>query len=517
MLVDALRRPAAVVGMVILAIGCWSLLTPEGGGPDESTHLVRSAGLARGQFFDDDGAYEVPDTVLPRDISCWAFDPFTPASCATERETVGAILNVPSTAEAYPIWSHLYSGLASRLPGASPLWWARAANVLFAGALVGAAAFALRRRPLALASLFAAVTPMAWFSFGIVNPSAMAISGAIALWVGLAHRPDLGWLTAVGFTALALPRRDGLIWACAAVALWLLIDDRRFVDWWRSMSVPQRALIGAATAATAVWGVTSDATVSKLVVAAPAALVIAEVYRHWRHRLWRLDGLGRVAGYVGTAIVGSAGLLVLLALRPRGWDGELAARVLGEAGPNLVEAIGRLGWLDAPLPGPVIAGWVLAVGVLAGASMADRSSWAGGAAAIVGASVVSAWVFELYQGSETGTYWQGRYTLPLLAGVPLVLGAAQVPRAAARHLAVGVGGATLLMSNVALWAATRRFGVGLGGSLLPWNWDTFDAPLPVVAVLAVHAVATTGLFVALILRPGDVAADTFPSPAAAAR
>ncbi len=521
MLVDALRRPLVVVGLVIIAAGCWSLLTPEGGGPDESTHLVRSAGLARGQFFDDDGAYTIPDTVLPRDISCWAFDPFTPASCATERETVGAILDVPSTAEAYPIWSHLFSGLASRLPGASPLWWARAANVVLAGALVGAAAVALRRRPLPAASLLVALTPMAWFSFGIVNPSAMAISGAIALWVGLVHRPDLGWLTAVGFTALALPRRDGLIWACAAVALWLLIDDRRFVDWWRSLSIPQRILVGGATAATAAWGLTSEATVSRLVVLAPLAFVAAEAARWWRRRLWSFAGAARTAASAVTVVALVAAVAVVAALRPRGWDGELAGRVLGEAGPNLVEAIGRLGWLDAPLPGPVIAGWVLLLGVLAGASMADRSTWIGGAAAIVGASVVAAWVFELYQGSESGTYWQGRYTLPLLAGAPLVLGAARVRGDIASRLAAAVGAAAVLMLNVALWAATRRFGVGLDGSLLPWNWDTYDAPLPVVLALVVHAAATTGILIAVVGvgdRPAaSEASAVASSPTAAVR
>jgi len=127
----------------------------------------------------------------------------------------------------------------------------------------------------------------------------------------------------------------------------------------------------------------------------------------------------------------------------------------------------------------------------------------GGAAAVITVGVVAAWVFELYQGSPTGTYWQGRYTLPLLAGAPIVLGAARLRPEVERRLAVGAGLAALGIANVALWAASRRFGVGLGGSLLPWNWDTYDTPLPVAAVLVVHALATAALAAAVLHRPAS--------------
>lgn len=498
MLDTVLRRPATLVALVIAAVGCWALVIPEGGGPDETTHLVRGAGLARGQFDDADAAYEIPDDVLPRDISCWAFDPGTPASCAAPRETVGTTIEVPSTAFDYPVWSHLYAGLASRLPGASPLWWARTANALLAGGLVAAALIAVRRRPYAAASVIAAATPMAWFSFGIVNPSSTAVAGAIALWVGLVHRPDLTWLTAIGFAATALPRRDGLIWACMAVALWLLIDDRRVGSWWRSLRTGPQALIVAATGATMAWGVTAESTTSQLVVLAPLAIVGGELVRIGRSRLAAAGDPTRAIGTTVATAAGAIGLIAVALARPDGWDGELAGRILGQTGANLVEAIGRLGWLDAPLPTPAIVGWTVIVGVLAGASLADRTTWFLGAASILGVALVSAWVFELYQGDTTGTYWQGRYSLPLLAGVPIVLGAARLRREVERAIGVGVAVGAVAIVNVAIWAAARRFGVGIEGSLLPWRWDTYDAPLPVGATLLVHAVATTGLLVAVM-------------------
>ena len=42
-------------------------------------------------------------------------------------------------------------------------------------------------------------------------------------------------------------------------------------------------------------------------------------------------------------------------------------------------------------------------------------------------AVATSWLFELFQGNTTGTYWQGRYSLPLLVGVPLLLGLARIP------------------------------------------------------------------------------------------
>lgn len=506
------RRPAILVGLVVAAIACWAVVTPEGGGPDEATHMVRSAGVARGQFGQDDAAYDIPDEALPRDVSCWVFDPRTPASCATPRETVGATIEVPSTAWDYPVWSHLYAGLASRLPGASPLWWARIANLVLAGGLVGASLLAVRRRPLAAASVLAALTPMAWFSFGIVNPSSMAIAGAIALWVGLVHRPDLPWLTAIGFTATALPRRDGLIWACLAIGLWLLIDDRRFASWWRSLRTGPGVLIVAATAATMTWGFRAASTTSQLVVLAPAAIVGAELLRAARARLVSAGDPTRVIGAAVTAAAGALGLLAAAMLRPGGWDAEFAGRVLGQAGANLVEAIGRLGWLDTPLPTPVIVGWVAIVGVLAGASLADRTVWLLGASTIVGVTIATAWVFELHQGDASGTYWQGRYSLPLLVGAPVVLGAADLRPELARDVARGTSVATLLFVNVALWAAARRFGVGIDGSLLPWRWDTYDAPIPVVAALGLHAAATAGLLIVFRAPDRDPSPDGTRSP-----
>jgi hypothetical protein len=39
----------------------------------------------------------------------------------------------------------------------------------------------------------------------------------------------------------------------------------------------------------------------------------------------------------------------------------------------------------------------------------------------------------------------------------------------------------------------RRWAVGLAGSLWPWDWDTYDAPLSPLVLIGAHAAATIGL------------------------
>ena len=498
-----LRRSIAIALLVGVVIGSWVVITPEGGGPDEVSHLVRAGGVARGQSGRDDGAdtfYEVTDTYLLPDVTCWYFQPTVSSACAQPRATSGATIEIPSRSGEYPIWSHLWAGVASRLPGADPIWWARLANAVLATALVGAALASVRRRPLAAAGVLVALTPMAWFSFSIVNPSSMAIAGGIALWTGLVLRRDLGWLTAVGWAALALPRRDGLVWACLALAIVVVVLGRSLPGWWRSLGRGPQIIVAISTAVAIVWAIRTGTRVSQASAIAPLAVLVAELARRW----WiaRSATRGQRATVVATAAgLGVVATVVTVLQRPGGWDGELAGRVVGQTGANLVEAIGVLGWLDTNLPWLAIVGWVAALGILVGAGLADRADWAVIAACVLGATIVTAWVFELYQGNTSGTYWQGRYSLPLLAGVPIALGAAELRADAERVVATTVVATALTIDNVALWAAARRFGVGVDGSLLPWDWHTYGAPIAPVVVVTIHLAATIALARVLLEVP----------------
>jgi hypothetical protein len=267
------------------------------------------------------------------------------------------------------------------------------------------------------------------------------------------------------------------------------------------------AVIGVSTAITVAWGVTSDSRTSQLVAVAPVAVVVAELARV---RLRRAPDDARVGIWTIGAAVGIVAWLLLVSTRPGGWDTDLTVTIIGQTDDNFVEAIGRLGWLDAPLPTPIVFGWLVLLGTLvAYASMSNRRAMCT-AGIVTAVAIVSSWTFELLQGNETGTYWQGRYSLPLVVGIPLLLvhSAATNPPPIVESLAARlanwctVGG--LLFVNVAAWAAARRWGVGLDGTHRPWAWDTAIQPVQPIVLLVLLAAASVAM-AWLVLRRDEPA------------
>jgi hypothetical protein len=393
------------------------------------------------------------------------------------------------------------------------VWLSRALEALVPVLLLGASFVisAQRGRLAAVATLFA-VTPMAWFMFAVVNPSAMAIAGGVALWVATLWGAPVSWhrwVAAAGWAALVLPRRDGLIWACVIVSVVALLERRSIWSWWVGLGRGPQIVVGVSSAVTLVWAATSDSRVSQALVAAPLVLVAAEVGR----RVWAAVATDRIRTAVAAAvaaIVGVVATLLVIGRRPGGFDADLMVLVIGRTGEHLTEAIGVLGWLDTPMPVSATFLWLVGLGVLAAAAVQlPDSRLVGAAVSILVIAVVASWLMEMYSGNTSGTYWQGRYYLPLLAGVPIVLGGARLPAVAERRLAVAVGVIAVVVVNVALAAAIRRWAVGLGGSLYPWHWHTYRAPVHPGLLIVMHAVASVALLERCVRGPraGDAVPD----------
>lgn len=497
------------VGVMALT---WLLAAPPNAGPDEPGHVIRAAALVRGQLdgqpseFTAERVFDLPAWVGAPDPACYAFQPYSPATCATSLPRPGdEEVPLASRAGDYPVWGHLLPGIGTLLPAAVAPWAARALDAIAPVLLVGAAiTAATRQRGMAAAATLLAVTPMAWFSFAVVNPSGLAIAGGVALWAGfdaLRREPAAlhRWLVGLGWTALVLPRRDGLVWAALIVSVWLLLSGDGLLGWWRRLAVGPQLLVVGSTLATLTWAATSDTTSSDALLLVPALPFVA-VGGRWLWQAPWLATVGRrtVAVILGAA-VGVAVAYLLMDRRPTGFDREVFRLLVGRTGLHLDEAIGVLGWLDAPIPDTMRFLWLVLLGMLAAASVAV-GAWRRVAAATIALllAIAASWVLEMAQGDPTGTYWQGRYYLPMLVGVPMVLGqlAASTGResAALDRLALVVGPGALVIVNVALAAAMRRWGVGLAGSFLPWDWDTYDTFLPPVALLVVHAAASVGLW-----------------------
>ena len=523
---------AALVGGIVVS---WLLIVPPGAQPDEHSHLVRSGALVL-QAERTDDYYALPDRYLMTDPGCYAFDPFAPATCATPLEHTGQDLLLLTRADDYPPGGHGLTGAATLLPGLDPVWWARlVAGAVATAFLTAAFVLALRRSRLLGGALLLALTPMAWSSLPSANPSTYAIAGATALWVALLVT-DLGdrvghgvgdavgeripagtaWLIAASWSSLVMSRRDGLVWACLIV-LGIAIH-RRFslVDLARRLGAGPSVVAGLATLVTLAWGVTSDSRTSQLVVVAPIVVIVVELIRSRVDTVppearWWLAAIGAVAALVAWP--------VLVSTRSKGWDTDLVVTIVNQTDDNLVEAIGRLGWLDAPIPAFAVYAWLVAIGGAAAYALIanTRGLLAGGVLVFVAA--VSSWTFELLQNNDSGTYWQGRYSLPLLVGLPLLLvlgrddpavdttaGDGTVERFGQR-LTVWMGVTGLVVLNLGAWAAARRWGVGLDGSYLPWRWETSLQPVAPVVPLALLAASTVGLGWLIAVAPRRASGD----------
>lgn len=476
----------AVAGLLVVIVGAQNLGTPRHAGPDEPAHIVRGAGLARGEVFGspvtgeiDAGAadvvnadashaairvFDVPAALTAPAETCFAHDPGRPASCATAAaagpDPAASADGVTSTAATYPVWGHLLPGLATLVvPGSGAAWLARFLHGLIPVLLVAGALTRLLSagRVTATSAVLVAVTPMALFLFAVVNPSGVVIGGAVALWVAgdelFAGRRDPGWLLPAGFAATVLPRDDGLLWAALIVGVLAAVHRTGPRAAWRALHRPARVVVTASALAGALWAALAG---GDLVPVARPATGIA-----------------------------------------------FAELVVQRTGRHLREAIGVLGWLDTDLPESMYLLWAFAAGLVVMVALAARQHRrAAGAAAALILAVVVGWVLEIVQGRTAGLFWQGRYALPLLIGLVLVAGLTPgADRVAGRAGAVAPGVLALVVWNVSFLQALRRWGVGAFGSIRPWAWDTYGAPLPVVLLVAIHVTASAGLGCLCLVRP----------------
>jgi hypothetical protein len=495
----------ALVGVMVLS---WLLAAPLSGGPDESAHMIRSAALIRGEldgepseFSTSRHVYEIPGWVGHPDPSCFAFFPYEPATCATTVPRPQGDALSETGAWKYQVWGHVLPGVGTLAPAAVGSWSARALDAAVPIIVVGLALFAaLRRGRLMFAGVLLSVTPLAWFMFAVVNPSGLVIAGGVGLWVGLAllgRHPDalLRWIVAVSWALMTLPRRDGLLWAVLILSIVMLVDGRTLRSLGRSLGIGPLLVVGASSAATLVWAATSDVTSARLLLFTPFVPIAVDLGRSAWNASWMAGQLRRAVGAV--AVIGVVGVVTYAVMdrRAGGYDADVMRIVIGRTGLHLNEAIGVLGWLDTPIPTSLVFAWLVGLGVLLAAAILvdDRPVLAAAALTLVG-GVFASWVLELAQGDPTGTYWQGRYFLPFLVGIPIVLGRARLPDGYSSRLANALVLFALVVPNIALAAAMRRWSVGIAGSMFPWDWDTYNAPVAPIALLAVHVLATFGLW-----------------------
>lgn len=461
-----LRLAAVFVAPFALLALVWALSNPPAAAPDESDHLTKALGNSVLDFGTKGPAYEGDDLLLARNAStlrifdvpsrliqpgytCVAFKPNESAKCqpTTFPKDVG---NVPvaSPVGAYPPFFYIPIGWAAHLASTpyEAFVAARLAVIAMSSLLlwVGVAHLLrwLGRR--SVIGVVAAVTPIGVYMMGSISTSGIELMAAIAaasvvtvaiLRPESVRAPATHWTLAISGTALVLSRQLGAI-CLAALVLMMLVH----LGWPRVkelFAARQRSFYAAV-----------------LILLGATALIT-----------WYEVTFDRPAE---TGPIFSA---------------DAFSVFLNKAYPIFQSGVGRFGWLDTPLPGPVIGLWMGIWVVVVGAAvligrrrdMVSLILW------------VSATWFLAYALYASGFYpiqadVQGRHILPT-AAFALVFGGAVVAERSGplgttvlRRLFVGVGVLAGLIQAFSIYWNARRYAVGMEGRVwfLPTSeWSPF--------------------------------------------
>ncbi|MEO7397602.1 MAG: DUF2142 domain-containing protein [Ilumatobacteraceae bacterium] len=464
-----LRSFAPDVGffaVMLLLILTWLVAVPRWAVPDEPAHVFKALGTADGQWLGQAIETEPPTPSNYRryvgpaqlglgDVRCYFGDEDIPAGC-----DVGNEHGFVSSAARYPPYYYAVVGGAARLVGQTDsVRVYRLASALICTAAL-TVAFALIRRSKArrLAPLMlVALTPMALFMLASVNPNATEIAGFILVWALLARMctddelsKSLTLATSVIAAVLVASRPISAVWlACIGVVVLIAAaPDRRRTLLCRPYLI-------------------------RIVV--PLAISVVASLAWLRYASFE---------------IGDASVATDLRF-------GTVARLSVEAWPLYYrQTIGVLGWLDTDLPVITYVGWTLALVAVATLYLRGASSrnW------LTLAALVAAWlalplVINAFTAADAGLSFQGRYSLPILAGV------AFLPMLDTRNRRTP--GSVTTMTVVALavisvaeiagfWQMLRRFSVGAHGKIwlvggLPWHPGV--APMVLIAVNAMTMIA----------------------------
>lgn len=460
----------------------WSFATPPYGSPDENDHVrfaaavVRAADITQVPQSDDDwdarlitelasrgitrddllaeswGVVTLPAFYGQADFACFAFQPDNPAGCQVLDDVTGEQRMVLAT-RFYPKLYYAVVGLPSLvLDGRAALYAMRALSAAVCAVFCAFALLAARRtaRSATVLGVVTAITPVVWFLGGTVNPNAVEITAALATWAGLVTlldqpRPTAGIATgtAIAAATLGVIRPVSMLWlAVIAVVVVIGTPGQRLAAVLRERSI-RMATIGVA-----------------LVVGLQTVLTMAN---------GSLSGVDpRTAQHV---------------------DGWSALRtVIGRQGAMAEQLIGQLGWLDTKLPFLVVLGWFAIVAALATLAVlhGERRQLVALGALVV-ACVALPVFLELRAVSSVGFFWQGRYTLPIAVGVPVLaaraIGPALGTTGRSRTLARALVTVTTAGTILALYTSLRRYSVGMSGPVAFWDGAAWNPPATPLALL----------------------------------
>lgn len=413
-----------------------------------------------------------------------------PPTCtvwATKREVRDSGTAVSSHMDYFPLY-YLMVGWSSLVVGGTHAIYAMRLVSALITALLLTAAFTIARRRLGLAALgfVAAATPAAIYWGAVVNPCGLEITSALLTWIAFlslvrAERDAPGIrqirvVFAVSAATLVLVRPLGPLWLAMIVGTVLVSEGGLRERISRILRLRSReirwiaALLAVAVLAAGLWDTTQN-----------TMGIVPETNPHYTY---------------------AKGIYITLFQLP----------------DNLGQMVGTVGWDDVPVPTLTNLLWF---GVILGLVMlailfGDRRERLT-LLALTATTILFPIAFEAYSGTDYGTGWQGRYSMPLAVGIP-ILGAEIlmrrmspiVPARISRALVATFGIALAIAYMCQIWWAWRRYAQGIFGHSLghvvpihakwtpPIGWGAF-------LMLALFGCAA--LFVALYKSARPIAVD----------
>ena len=381
-----------LAGGAVAASVAWSLTIPLMASPDEPAQTFAVSAAADGQFRTP--FVEIPDlgrqsvVNVPRRLAqydryadCMMIDPTSDASCQYLQPLAETPeVEVRTQFGRYPPTYYLLVGLPSRaIDGTTSPRTMRTVSALLVGAVFGLGLWLLaryHRSAYAVPAAAVALTPAVLALGGTVNASSFEVATAFAAWCGvacLASRDDLPrplcWWTTVSLSLLIVSRPVSPLWAAIILVVLMVHRGRDLV---RERSIR-----------------------------------------------WCLAPLA-VAGAGWVAWTGAMGTPPLLGQPPDRTGLRPALGIIRRALPErLTSLTGNFLGTHPPTWVPtVFAGALLAL-VLIALRANRRGLVTAGSVTLVCA--VASTLLELGRYADIGPWWQARYSLPLLVGVPLLV------------------------------------------------------------------------------------------------
>jgi len=452
----------------------WSLMTPLFSGPDEPSNFVRSAAVVRGEW--------VGDNVLPAPLKSywtttvnidpqfgaannipWCFAPFSDRPGCGSRLEETQITDIPAWTNMgrYPIASFFISGIGTVF-GAQDLS-VRAARLMMSLAcalLIALSVAAMKRRAASSVGVLMATLPGTVFLASTMNPSALEICAAIALWTIM---PSVITHDRTRFNAFVFGVAGALLILTRAIGpvLYVLIVALSYVG-----TKQRRPLV----------------VIAQQFRNALAIHGVAVLFAGW----WYL----KIYSFQTNNVLSEG--IPSISLRSQ-IDG--AVRHI----PMLLDqAVGNFGWLDAPMPRValyiIVALYcvVLARGIVISSAGVRIAMIALCLVIILVVIVLDVNYYALLRNFGS----QGRHIVPLLVGLPII---AASSFAWQRNWEIAAGG---IWGLVMVWAglgALRRYTVGINGDnamdmFTDRAWNPVLGFWPTVSMLILATLAVVCLF-----------------------